>query len=59
MSEETRERLRLERGAGVPNAAPALGWPAGVPNAAPALGWPAGGDRGEAAAPSERERGQP
>jgi len=40
------KRLRLERGAG-------------VPNAAPALGWPAGGDRGEAAAPSERERGQP
>jgi bacillithiol disulfide reductase len=38
------ERLRPERGAG-------------VPNAAPALGWPAGGDRGEAAAPSESERG--
>ena len=38
------ERPRPERGAG-------------VPNAAPALGWPAGGQRGEAAPPSESERG--
>ena len=38
------ERLRLERGAG-------------VPNAAPALGWPTGGKPGEAGPPSESERG--
>jgi MoxR-like ATPase len=38
------KRLRPERGAG-------------VPNAAAALGWPAGGDRRAAAAPSESERG--
>jgi len=38
------ERLRPERGAG-------------VPNAAAALGWPAGGERGKAAPPSDSERG--
>ncbi len=38
------ERPRPERGAG-------------VPNAAAALGWPAGGKRGEAASPSDSERG--
>jgi serine/threonine protein kinase/Tol biopolymer transport system component len=39
-----RERLRPARGAG-------------VPDAAAALGWPAGGERGEAAPPSASERG--
>src|SRR5439155_3096087 len=38
------ERRRPERGAG-------------VPNAAAALGWPAGGERGKAAPPSDSERG--
>jgi hypothetical protein len=32
---------------------------AGVPNAATALGWPAGGERGDAAPPSASERGGP
>jgi ATP-binding cassette, subfamily B, multidrug efflux pump len=36
---------------------PRLGRGAGVPNAAPALGWPAGGKPGEAGPPSEGERG--
>ena len=40
----TGKRLQPERGAG-------------VPNAAPALGWPAGGKRGETAPLSESERG--
>jgi len=50
------ERLRPERGAGVPNAGPARGSRAWDPNAAAALGWPAGEERGEAAPPSDSER---
>src|SRR5207249_9876132 len=51
------ERLRPERGAGVPNAGPTRGSRAWDPNAAAALGWPAGGKPGEAGPPSESERG--